>query len=66
MWWCPHARNGPKSAINQLASKRHTYYDKAEGVVSETFTPAVNNLKIITTGKKKKISLTIEKCYNVY
>jgi hypothetical protein len=51
-WWCPHTRNRPKSAINQLASKRHTYYDKTEGVVSKTFTPVVNNLKIITMGKK--------------
>ena len=52
MWWCPHTRNRPTSAINQLASKRHSYYDKAEGVASKTFTHAVNNLKIIKMGKK--------------
>jgi hypothetical protein len=40
------------STINQLAGRRHIHYDKDEGVVSETFSAAVNNLKIIKTGKK--------------
>jgi hypothetical protein len=54
MWWCPHNKKQSKSTINQVASTRHTHYDKDEGVVSKTSTAAVNNLKIIKADKKEK------------